>query len=165
MGLKFINLKLLFDKIGWIIEGLVPLIIPGIIFIWLDSLIFINFVGFVGSIAFVQLLPGFVNICSKDRSETYKLFYRIDNVFRLALFCGSLLYFLLEGYSYIFIWISVVLLIFSIISQFSMIGRLRVTTASLFGRTINYIYILSIGIPYSDEFALISMLNGFITGF
>ena len=165
MELKFTNLKLLLDKIGWITEGIVPLIIPGIIFILIDSLTFINFVGFIGSIAFVQLLPSFVNICSKDRRETYKLFHRIDNVLRLTLFCGSLFYFLFQGYFQTFIWLCVVLFIFFIISQVVVIGRLRVTTASLFGRTINYIYILSIAVPYSDELALITMLNGFVVGF
>jgi len=157
--------KVLFDKIGWIIEGLVPLIISGILFFWVDSLIFINFVGLIGSIAFVQVLPGFVNIYSKDRKETYKLFYRIDNLLRLILLAGSLLYFLSEGYVYPFIWLGIAVSIFFIIARIVVLGRLRLTVASLFGRTINYIYILAIAMPYTDEFALIVMLNGFIVGY
>lgn len=165
MVLKFMIFKVLFDKIGWIIEGLVPLIISGILFFWVDSLIFINFVGLIGSIAFVQVLPGFVNIYSKDRKETYKLFYRIDNLLRLILLAGSLLYFLSEGYVYPFIWLGIAVSIFFIIARIVVLGRLRLTVASLFGRTINYIYILAIAMPYTDEFALIVMLNGFIVGY
>ena len=165
MVLKFMIFKVLFDKIGWIIEGLVPLIISGILFFWVDSLIFINFVGLIGSIAFVQVLSGFVNICSKDRKETYKLFYRIDNLLRLILLAGSLLYFLSEGYVYPFIWLGIAVSIFFIIARIVVLGRLRLTVASLFGRTINYIYILAIAMPYTDEFALIVMLNGFIVGY
>ncbi len=159
------SFKLLLDKIGWIVEGLVPLIISGIIFIWIDSLTFIKFVGLTGSISFVQLLPSFVNICSKDRKETYKSFYRIDNLLRFSLLVGSLLYFLSEGYVYTIIWLGITVLIFFIIAKIVIFGRLRVTVASLFGRAINYFYVLSIAMPYSDEFGLIAMLNGFIVGY
>jgi hypothetical protein len=48
------------------------------------------------------------------------------------------------------------------IAQVNILGRLRVTIASLFGRIINYIYILSIAMPYSEQFDLFSVLNGFI---
>jgi hypothetical protein len=154
--------KKFFDRVGWIVEGFVPLIISGVLYLLIDSFLFIHFVGFIGSISFVQMLPGFMNSFSRGREEIYKYFYRIDNLIRELLLSLSLLFFVINGYTFTFIWAIIIMFVFFMIAQVNILGRLRVTIASLFGRIINYIYILSIAMPYSEQFDLFSVLNGFI---
>jgi hypothetical protein len=156
------RVRIFFDRVGWIIEGFVPLIISGVLYLLIDSFLFIHFAGLIGSIAFVQMLPGFMNSFSHGREAIYKYFYRIDNLLRVLLLFLSLLFFAINGYTYTFIWLIITMFVFFLIAQVSIFGRLRVTIASLFGRIVNYIYILSIAIPYNDQFALVTILNGFI---
>jgi hypothetical protein len=145
-----------FDKFGWLIEGLIPLIIPFILLIFFQRINLYHAIGFSGSLALVQLIPTFVKYGLSNKN----ILFRLDNIIRFLILISVLAYYIFLGIYFTIFWVILILCISILFFKFKYIGRLRVSIFSIFGRLINYTYIISI--IFDDNLGLLRFLNGFL---
>lgn len=136
---------MIIDKIAWLIEGVIPLLIPGVLLFLTQSSDILFFISFAGSIAFAQLLPQYLSFCDLlINKKGFRNIFRLDNIIRILILISALIYTIyIVGSFLIFVWILVNLLFLNILAKLKNLGRLRYTITSIYSRILNFTFLLS----------------------
>ena len=129
------------DQFAWAIEGLVPVIIPTLLFFIMGFNALSFCVAFAGSIAFTQLFSSIVK--ASALYPNLACLKRVDNVLRISILVIVLSVFIFKGNLYLLLWIVLNIIIISLIGRLFILGRFRFTLCSLYSRALNFIFIFS----------------------
>jgi hypothetical protein len=129
------------DKFAWAIEGLVPVIIPALLFFVMGFNTLSFYVAFSGSIAFTQLFSSIVK--ASDLYPNLTCLKRVDNILRITIMVIVASIFIFKGNLYLLFWIILNIIFISWIGRLFFLGRFRYTLCSLYSRSLNFIFIFS----------------------
>ena len=145
-----------FDKLGWLIEGLIPVLISFSFYFFFETLSFFQTIGFAGSISFAQLITNFVK-----NGNNLNFLKRFDYIIRLIVLILAIFFYLYHLQFYLFFWSLSLITLAILLSKTLILGRLKISCFMIFGRLMNYLYIYSIFVD-SSYLRFLKILNGFI---